>query len=225
MEKTGKGVFFICSKQTAAAWLRRWLWPLSGALGLVLAAALCLPTARFTAACNTVQAQTLRLHVRAAGDSVADQSAKLRVRDAVLQVTEPLCAAAQTPEQAKQAAARSLPVVALRAQQAAGQPVRVYMTNEYFGVRQYDGYTLPAGYYDALCVEIGSGNGGNWWCCLYPQICLAACSGYADEEAQALVVGGYQIKFRVAEWWQKLTRAPAEEADAAAPQLTLHSPG
>lgn len=215
----------------AAAALRRLLWPLSGALGLCLAVLLTQAAGRqaeqFSAACAAVRADTLRLHIRAASDSVADQTAKLRVRDAVLELTERLYGGAATQAEAKAVAARSLPRIALAASHAlwrmggaeTAKTVSVYLANEYFTVKQYGEYTLPAGYYDALCIRIGSGRGQNWWCCLYPQLCLVACSGYAAPDEQALVVGEYEVRFRLAEWWDALTgadgRTAEEEAGAA----------
>ncbi len=195
-----------------------WLWPLAGLLGLCLAVGLSQSAARFEAACAGVRADTLRLHIRAAGDTIAQQTEKLRVRDAVLELTGTLYAGADSAAEAKAIAARSLPRVALEARQALrragnGEKVSVYLANEYFETKVYKEYTLPAGYYDALCVEIGGGAGRNWWCCLYPQICLAACGGYDQPEQQALVVGDYELRFRLAEWWQKLTgqgEAPEE---------------
>lgn len=193
--------------------LRQALVPLSCFLGLWLAWALTRQGAALARTCDAVRADTLRLHIRAASDSVADQNAKLRVRDTVLELTEQLYGTAQSAQQAKQIAARSLPRIALCArhilwQQGCRQPVRVYLTNMYFSTSIYKEYTLPAGTYDALRIEIGSGSGRNWWCCLYPQLCLAACSGgYAAPDEQQLVVGEYELRFRVAEWWQALTGA------------------
>lgn len=207
-----------------ARWLRRWLWPVSGVVGLWLAVFVSGYAARFEDACAAVRADTLRLHIRAAGDTLADQTDKLRVRDAVVQLTGPLYAKAADVTAAKAAAARCLPVVALRThctlrRLGSRQPTAVYLTEEYFPTRQYGEYTLPAGQYAALCVEIGGGKGRNWWCCLYPQICAAACSGYADEQAQALVVGEYRLQFRLVEWWQQLRRRAAGESADETPSL------
>lgn len=199
----------------AAGWLRRRLWPVSALLGLCLAAALCGAAGRFAASCAAVRQNTLRLHIRAAGDSIACQTEKLWVRDRVLALTEPLYAGVQTAAEAKEAAARSLPRIALAARHALWQrgvrlPVSVCLANEYFRTRTYREYTLPPGRYDALCIRLGSGTGRNWWCCLYPQLCLAACSGYADEQ-QTVVLGQYRVAFRLAEWWHRLQADPAAE--------------
>ena len=154
-------------------------------------------------------ADTLRLHIRAASDAVADQSAKLRVRDAVLSVMQQ-CPAQSAPEarawvagqllQFQLAAQRALTAQGIRA------PVRVYLVNMYFPARRYPTGQLPAGRYDAVRIDIGSGGGRNWWCVLYPGLCLAAGSlpaGYEDTTEQGLVVGEYEIRFALLELWQR----------------------
>ena len=105
-------------------------------------------------------ADTLRLHIRAASDAVADQSAKLRVRDAVLAVMQQ-CPAQSAPEARAWAAGRLLQfqLAAQRALTAQGirAPVRVYLVNMYFPARRYPTGQLPAGRYDAVRIDIGSG--------------------------------------------------------------------
>ena len=125
-------------------------------------------------------ADTLRLHIRAASDAVADQSAKLRVRDAVLAVMQ------QCPQ-------------GIRA------PVRVYLVNMYFPARRYPTGQLPAGRYDAVRIDIGSGSGRNWWCVLYPGLCSFAQGGYALPAENDLVCGQYILRFRLVDWAHRLT--------------------
>ena len=103
-------------------------------------------------------ADTLRLHIRAASDAVADQSAKLRVRDAVLTVMQQ-CPAHSAPEARAWAAGQLLQfqLAAQRALAAQGcrAPVRVSLVNMYFSARRYPGGQLPAGRYDAVRIDIG----------------------------------------------------------------------
>ena len=153
-------------------------------------------------------ADTLRLHIRAASDAVADQSAKLRVRDAVLAMMQQ-CPAQSAPEARAWAAGRLLQfqLAAQRALAAQGirAPVRVYLVNMYFPARRYPTGQLPAGRYDAVRIELGSGAGRNWWCVLYPGLCRAACSSYALPEENDLVCGEYILRFKVVEWVQQRT--------------------
>lgn len=157
---------------------------------------------------DAVCADTLRLHIRAASDAVADQSAKLRVRDAVLSVMQQ-CPAQSAPEarawvagqllQFQLAAQRALAAQGIRA------PVRVYLVNMYFPARRYPTGQLPAGRYDAVRITIGSGSGQNWWCVLYPGLCRAACGGYALPEENDLVCGDYILRLRFVDWWNRHT--------------------
>ena len=159
-------------------------------------------------------ADTLRLHIRAASDAVADQSAKLRVRDAVLAVMQQ-CPAHSAPEARAWAAGQLLQfqLAAQRALTAQGirAPVRVYLVNMYFPTRRYNGGALPAGRYDAVRLDIGARRAGrNWWCVLYPGLCRSACGGYDTPAENDLVCGEYIVRFRFVEWWGGLT-APRED--------------
>lgn len=157
---------------------------------------------------DAVCADTLRLHIRAASDSVADQSAKLRVRDAVLAVMQQ-CPAQSAPEARAWAAGRLLQfqLAAQRALTAQGirTPVRVYLVNMYFPARRYPTGQLPAGRYDAVRIDIGSGGGRNWWCVLYPGLCSFAQGGYALPAENDLVCGQYILRFRLVDWAHRLT--------------------
>ena len=163
-------------------------------------------------------ADTLRLHIRAASDAVADQSAKLRVRDAVLAVMQQ-CPAHSAPEARAWAAGQLLQfqLAAQRALAAQGirTPVRVYLVNMYFPARRYPTGQLPAGRYDAVRITIGSGSGQNWWCVVFPPLCTAAASdvptvaldaGLTDQEVALITEAdeGYILKFKSVELWQTL---------------------
>lgn len=164
-----------------------------------------------------VRADTLRLHVRAASDTVHDQTVKLAVRDELLAVADSSC-----PSGGKAAAlewaARSLPRLELEAALALAQAgesctAELKLVNMYFDTAAYTGAQLPAGRYDALRVEIGGENcqGKNWWCVLYPGLCRAACGGYARESENDLVCGEYIVRFKLVDWWQKRTAERGDE--------------
>ena len=184
-------------------------------LGLLLSLALCgalqaaawARTQRDTGA--LVCADTLRLHIRAGSDSVADQSAKLHVRDAVLAYLDAACPAQSKPE-ALTWAAQHLFELQLTARHALAKlglraPVRVQLVNMYFDTRRYASGTLPAGRYDALRIDLGAGKGRNWWCVLYPGLCRSACGGYARPAENDLVCGNYILRLRLVEWVQQRT--------------------
>lgn len=179
------------------------------ALGLGLMLALILNSfTSFSAACAAVRADTLRLHILANSDTAADQSLKLAVRDAILAQAGDLFAGDTTKAQAMAAARGALPALqriaesTLRAR-GCTDTVTVKLENLYFSTRAYDGFTLPAGRYDAVRVEIGAHAGKNWFCVLYPPLCLPAASGssaqYTPEEEKA-VCCPYQLRFAAVEW-------------------------
>ena len=166
---------------------------------------------------QALRADTIRLHVRADSDSVLDQTCKLAVRDALLELTSRLYAGAHSAQEARAIAARHLPEFQMTARQTLdrlGQdrPVQVSLVNMYFDTTHYRDFSLPAGRYDAVRVDIGQPGtyGQNWWCVLYPGLCAAACGGYDDPAETDLVCGDYILRFRVVEWWQQLTASRAD---------------
>ena len=190
-------------------------------LGLFLAFALCGAWQTFAWGRTQLDtgalvcADTLRLHIRPENDSIASQSAKLHVRDAVLAYLDAACPAKSKPD-ALCWAARHLFELQLTARHALAElniraPVRVQLVNMYFDTRRYASGILPAGRYDAVRLDIGTRRAGrNWWCVLYPGLCRSACGGYDTPAENDLVCGEYIVRFRFVEWWDGLT-APRED--------------
>lgn len=189
-------------------------------LGLALAVSITLGVQGFFAfadTCADIRTDTLRLHVVANSNSVADQTVKLQVRDAVLEVMEELYADAQTSVTASLTQAEAIallrqnwPQLNLAVQQAlaaAGvqQEVCIYFTEMYFDTTEYQDFTLPAGAYTALRVELGQASGQNWFCVLYPSLCIASASGeYATAAENEVIRGEYAIRFATVEWVEQL---------------------
>ena len=76
-----------------------------------------------------------------------------------------------------------------------------------FTTREYDKLILPAGKYRAIRITLGSGAGHNWWCVIFPQLCLPAASKIENAEEVLANFGkpqGITIKFAVYEWFQSL---------------------
>ena len=152
----------------------------------------------------------LRLHVVGASDSKEDQDVKLLVRDAVLASLEEGLDDLTDPAAAYDYVARMLPKVkaaADRCLQEAGfsDTAQVSLTEEAFPTRDYDTFSLPAGVYQALRVVIGEGEGKNWWCVVFPQLCVgedfvetASVAGLSPELTGTLE-GEYEIRFWVLE--------------------------
>lgn len=132
---------------------------------------------RAPAAPSACAAEYLRIHIRADSDDAADQAVKYAVRDAVTEYLTPLVAACEEKEQSLRAVGGALDGVRETAERVLREHgfaygARVRLAEEQFPTRVYDGVTLPAGVYDALIVELGSGAGDNWWCVVYPPLCF-----------------------------------------------------
>ncbi len=119
----------------------------------------------------------LRFHVRANSDSSRDQELKLKVRDALGGYMQTKLSGASDLEECKTIVKENLPQIVHTAEQVIRQqgydyPVSASVETETFPERTYGDYTFPAGDYQALHVEIGSGLGHNWWCVMYPNMCF-----------------------------------------------------
>jgi len=136
----------------------------------------------FAEACGEVRANTLRLHIVAASDSAEDQRRKLLVRDAILEEYGPALAAGDSIGDALAVTGRltgSIEESARHILQENGStdPVRAEVVEMYFDTIAYEnGVQMPAGRYKALRLVIGAGEGRNWWCVMYPPLCLPAAS-------------------------------------------------
>ena len=133
--------------------------------------------------------ELIRFHVVADSDDPEDQQVKLLVRDAVVEsLSEDLSQLADV-EQAKAYLQENLPKIQQIANQtlaAAGveEEAVVSLCREAFQTRVYDTFTLPAGIYESLRIVIGEGEGHNWWCVVFPTLCLPATSEGFAETAQ-----------------------------------------
>ncbi len=155
--------------------------------------------------------ELIRLHVVANSDTAEDQNLKLLVRDAVITSLRQALADVQDTQQAKEYLEENLPKLqelANKTLDAAGSTQRAVVTlcREKFPTRQYDTFSLPAGVYEALRITIGEGEGKNWWCVVFPSLCLPKTSqGFTDTaagvgfpEALSGALSGeepYQIRF------------------------------
>ena len=146
--------------------------------------------------------KVVRLHVLANSDTEEDQALKLLVRDAVLE---------RATEILEQSADRAEAEIRLRESLPE-------LEDTAFPTKEYDGFSLPAGEYLALRILIGEGVGQNWWCVVFPPLCTAASAGVPEtalaagltEDQVSLMTeedGGYQLKFKAVELWERLKAA------------------
>ena len=183
------------------------------ALVLCLLISLC----GFYGRCTGVRESVVRLHILANSDSDEDQALKLKVRDAVVEAAAGWLDGAENADEALTMAQERLPELKAVAQQTvtdAGYdyPVDATLCTMYFTTRQYETVTLPAGVYEAVRFTIGSGEGKNWWCVVYPPLCAGAAmqrktlDDVLDSEQVAMVTDGerFEVRFKVVEWWERL---------------------
>ena len=188
--------------------LRKW------EIALLLALCFTLLTGTWAgAASSRVSEGLVRLHVIAASDDATEQAIKLDVRDAVLSYLEPKLGSAADIAGAEALIEANLDGIAAAAESAArGREVNVTLGEEYYPTREYDTFYLPAGRYQSLRVTLVEGAGHNWWCVVFPPLCLTAAESEAafeelDGETRAIISsdgGGVQFKFRLLELWGEL---------------------
>lgn len=177
---------------------RRLLLP-AAVLALALTVALTAAAERYRRTCEAVCAGTLRLHVLANSDTPADQLAKLRARTAVLRELEPLLGGVTDKTGAETLVRAALPRLRRAAMEASGQTAAVTLEQADFAAKAYDGFALPAGRYTALRITLGTGAGHNWFCVLYPELCIGTASAeYPTEAENELVFGRWRV--RLALW-------------------------
>ena len=121
--------------------------------------------------------QYLRIHIRANSNSYADQSVKYKVKDAVVEELIPLVSEIESFEEAKKVIEANFGFIESVADRVLEENDFTYKThakidNEYFPTRTYEDVTLEEGNYDALILELGSGEGNNWWCIVFPAFCF-----------------------------------------------------
>lgn len=165
-----------------------------------------------------IENSLVRLHILANSDSETDQQLKLMVRDAVLASSEELFAPYSSSEEAEEALSAQLDRIKAIAdntleENGCGDRTVCEMTSMDIDRREYGDYTVPAGRYTALRITIGEGKGHNWWCVMYPPLCVP-CAGVdmtdeeimekyggelTDEDIELLTEEGYKPKLYIAE--------------------------
>jgi stage II sporulation protein R len=174
----------------------------------------------FAADYNNITDKILRFHILANSDSVADQALKLEVRDAVLSGTANIFENPRNKEEAVAAAKKALPEICRIAEETIANAgfdyvVSAEVTEMEFDTRVYGDITMPAGDYTAIRVTIGEAEGKNWWCVMFPQLCLPAFTkeeaidvfnNYLTESEKDILRNPrkYKGKFFFVELWKKI---------------------
>ncbi len=170
----------------------------------------------FAAKTEDISNNVLRLHILANSDSEADQALKLKVRDAILEAGESAFSGAENVEEAEKrilANSDELLAVAESVIQEEGYDygVTFEITNDSFPTRTYGDVTLPAGEYRAVRMVIGEGEGKNWWCVMFPALCLPGASEtsldavLSEDEIELLQSDPeIDVRFKIAEVFEGL---------------------
>ncbi len=173
----------------------------------------------------------LRLHVLANSDSEEDQALKLQVRDAILRVTTENLGECATREEAAARVTELMPILEQTAQEVVREagyayPVRLTLDEEVYPTRNYESFCFPSGEYLSLRVLIGDAAGKNWWCVLFPPLCLQASTVSKKETEEQFVSVGlsrdqyaiitetqdsrYRMRFKLLEtleaWYREMKR-------------------
>lgn len=163
---------------------------------------------------NQICNKVLRLHIVANSDSNYDQNIKLKLKDFTLLETEKLLKDAKNITVAVniikeniENLENNLNLELLKFNYS--KKVICHVEKEYFRTRYYNGFTLPAGYYNSLKIVIGEGSGHNWWCVVYPTVCISGCidefsSSLSDEEKEFVTNDRYIPKFKIFELYNNI---------------------
>ncbi len=161
----------------------------------------------FAQECEAVQSEVLRLHIPANSDSEYDQQMKLSLRDFVLEEFGTRLSSASALPEAQQCTKTLLPEIERECcrfltEHGADYSAKAELVEMYFTTRVYENVTLPAGTYTALRITLGKGEGHNWWCVMFPPLCIPMSTDRSETEAmlpqELLNNEGGEIKIKFA---------------------------
>ena len=177
----------------------------------------------FASVSGEIRENVVRLHILAESNSEIDQQVKLKVRDALLQKNTELLSSKVTPENAEKYFENSKEELEKCANEVLKEngfnyTAKITLGKEYYTTRTYEDLTFPAGTYTSVKVVLGSGEGKNWWCVMFPPLCVPVATGgietddgvsleeYLDEDGKRIVTseGKFKVGFKVVEWYEKL---------------------
>ena len=166
-------------------------------------------TVSFENSCKGIREEILRLHVIANSDEDYDQELKLKVRDSLLRCSETVFSGSEDIISAQGKLQQNTDKLLYSAEEIIRESgydydIKIELARSYFPTRVYDDITLPAGYYKAVRVIIGEGKGKNWWCIMFPPLCLPAAtnnkeviSEYLSDDEMNIVTSNpdYEVRF------------------------------
>ncbi len=172
----------------------------------------------FNVACDDLRANVLRLHIIANSDSKEDQQLKLEIRDRILENSKEIFADSENIEEAIISAENSIQKIEQIANEVISEKNFGYkaiasVEDSYFETREYENFTLPAGTYKSVVIKVGKAEGKNWWCVIFPEICLPACfearlSDTVSENSAKIAENKpkYKVKFKIVEIYEDIKK-------------------
>jgi len=154
--------------------------------------------------------KVFRLHILANSNSTEDQNTKLMLKNFILENSKDVIGGKTLDEAISNAKNNRKEITEMCNEYLKSigidYKVVVSVVKEYFKTRVYDDFTLPAGKYNSLKIELGEAKGHNWWCIVFPSVCLSACTesmnDYLNEDEMKLVSNTYSPKFKFVEIYE-----------------------
>ncbi len=167
-----------------------------------------------TEAEGRIYEDTIRIHILANSDSEDDQKTKLFVRDAVLERYGALLSVSENKADAENLLSEKIYEIEGFANEklrelGTSYSAKVTLSEEWYDTRDYESFSLPAGYYTSLRILIGEAKGENFWCVMFPPLCLDTSLGKLDAYSKAenaLISKKYTVKFKILELISELAR-------------------
>lgn len=183
-----------------------------------LICAMFLSFSRFEMRCDELRQNVLRLHIIANSNNRDDQILKIAVRDAILENSVEIFKNCKNVDDAILTASQNSERIggianSVIAQNGFNYDANVSVGDKYFNTRVYDTFTLPAGNYKSLTVSLGNGDGKNWWCVVFPCVCVpsatdASLSDSVSKEAANTAQNSkkYIMKFKTVEIYEEIKK-------------------
>ena len=170
---------------------------------------------------DSIRKQTLRLHVIAQDDSAYSQQVKTQVKDVIVNTAASLYCRAENYHEAVQITQDNLDYLQQVADNTlenlgAGYKSQCSIEQFYFDTTEYEDFTMPRGVYTALTVRLGDAQGKNWWCVVYPGLCVSTGGEYEDDDSNTFIeTDNFRLKFKTVELWQKMKNLILENQHTA----------
>ena len=167
----------------------------------------------FGTSCESITNKVIRFHIPAASNSDYDQSLKLKVKDEIFLYVTKMLENSKSYKESLDIISNNIEnienkVNLILIEEGAEYKAEAKIKESFFKTRKYEGFTLPAGSYTSLYIKLGSGEGENWWCALYPSLCLNPAFGekVLTENEQDIIESQSEneISFLIYEWFLSL---------------------